>query len=228
LKNDKIPTLDELMAKITPENQHEEVGFDVVPVTVKIKRLRPDAVVPKYVYDGDAGFDLVAVENVIIEPGETKLVPTGLAVELPPGYELQIRPRSGVTLKTKLRVQLGTVDAGYRGEIGVIVDNIAQKERGIEDGINDWGELYVTTHEIKDRILHTVNGEKEVRPNEVYLRNTYIIRKGDRIAQGVITPFTTATFVEVDELSDTTRGVGGFGSTGVKSKSIVTKDEVIG
>ena len=97
-------------------------------LSVKIKRLHPDAVIPQYAHEGDAGFDLVAAADVIIEPGETALIPTGIAVELPPGYELQVRPRSGITLRTKLRVQLGTVDSNYRGEIGVIVDNIFDRD----------------------------------------------------------------------------------------------------
>ncbi|MGZ7151905.1 dUTP diphosphatase [Bacillus sp. BC08] len=90
---------------------------------VKIKRLR-DVELPKYARPGDSGFDLVAAEDTIIWPGETKVVQTGLAFEIPPRYELQVRPRSGMTRNTKLRVILGTVDSGYRGEVGVLVDNI--------------------------------------------------------------------------------------------------------
>ncbi len=93
-------------------------------MNVNIKRLSPDAQIPAYAHATDAGFDLVASEDVIIEPGWAELVPTGLAFEIPKGYEMQIRPRSGITLNTRLRVQLGTVDSGYRGEVGVIVDNI--------------------------------------------------------------------------------------------------------
>ncbi|MGN4578357.1 dUTP diphosphatase [Bacillus paranthracis] len=89
---------------------------------VKIKRVK-DVELPKYAKPGDSGFDLVAAEDTIIWPGETKVVPTGLAFEIPPGYELQVRPRSGMTRNTKLRVILGTVDSGYRGEVGVLVDN---------------------------------------------------------------------------------------------------------
>ncbi len=88
----------------------------------KIKRVR-DVELPRYAKPGDSGFDLVAAEDTIIWPGETKVVPTGLAFEIPPGYELQVRPRSGMTRNTKLRVVLGTVDSGYRGEVGVLVDN---------------------------------------------------------------------------------------------------------
>lgn len=89
---------------------------------IKIKRVR-DVELPKYAKLGDSGFDLVAAEDTIIWPGETKVVPTGLSFEIPPGFELQVRPRSGISRNTKLRVILGTVDSGFRGEVGVIVDN---------------------------------------------------------------------------------------------------------
>ncbi|PGC57590.1 dUTP diphosphatase [Bacillus wiedmannii] len=153
---------------------------------VKIKRLK-DVELPKYAKPGDAGFDLVAAEDTIIWPGETKVVQTGLAFEIPPGYELQVRPRSGMTRNTKLRVVLGTVDSGYRGEVGVIVDHIMSKDLGIR-----------------------FDKEKQE------FISASVIEKGTRIAQGVIAPVITAHFVEVDELSDSERGVGGFGSTGVK------------
>lgn len=170
-------------------------------MNVKIKRLHPDAVITQYAKPGDAGFDLVAVEDVIVEPGETVKVPTGLAFELPEGYELQIRPRSGITLKTKLRVQLGTVDAGYRGEIGVIVDNTA--ENAYENVAQ-----YLT---YVDGIDYRTNGD-------LYPNDTYLIRKGDRIAQGVIAPVAHVTFSEVYKLEESDRGANGFGSSGVKSE----------
>lgn len=144
---------------------------------VKIKRVK-DVELPRYAKPGDSGFDLVAAEDTIIWPGETKVVPTGLAFEIPPGYELQVRPRSGISRNTKLRVILGTVDSGFRGEVGVIVDNT---ERNL--GVN---------------------------------MKAHIIERGTRIAQGVIAPVVTANFVEVDKLSESDRGTGGFGSTGVK------------
>lgn len=144
---------------------------------VKIKRVK-DVELPKYAKSGDSGFDLVAAEDTIIWPGETKVVQTGLSFEIPPGYELQVRPRSGMTRNTKLRVVLGTVDSGYRGEVGVLVDNT---ERPIS--------LNMQAH---------------------------VIEKGTRIAQGVIAPVVTDHFVEVEELSVSERGVGGFGSTGTK------------
>jgi dUTP pyrophosphatase len=189
-------------------------------MNVKIRKLHPDAVVPTYAKPGDSGFDLVATADVIIEPGETALVPTGLAFEIPDGYELQIRPRSGVTLKTKLRVgnSPGTVDSSYRGEVKVIVDNIAERTYFVEDGVNEYGETYVTNREAFDRILHHIDGTEEIRFDEAYPRKTYIIRKGTRIAQGVIAPVIRARFEVTDELSETERGDGGFGSTGTKTE----------
>lgn len=153
---------------------------------VKIKRVK-DVELPRYAKPGDSGFDLVAAEDTIIWPGETKVVPTGLAFEIPPGYELQVRPRSGMTRNTKLRVVLGTVDSGYRGEVGVLVDHIMSKDLGVK-----------------------FDKEKQE------FVSASVIEKGTRIAQGVIAPVITANFVEADELSVSERGTNGYGSTGVK------------
>lgn len=146
-------------------------------VRVRVKKLQDDVALPKYARKGDAGFDLVAANDVIIEPGETIAVPTGLAFAVPEGYEIQVRPRSGLSLNTRLRVANapGTIDSGYRGELAVLLSN--------EDFIEDGGL-------------------------------TVIIRKGDRIAQGVLAEVPTASFEEVDELDETERGSKGFGSTG--------------
>lgn len=166
---------------------------------IRVKKLHPDAVIPTKAHADDAGFDLVAVEDVIIEPGETVLVRTGLAFELPKGFEMQVRPRSGISLKTKLRVVLGTVDSGFRGEVGVIVDNIAKDPCGN-----------------KSQYLTYIDGFDYRTDGEMYPNNTYLIRKGDRIAQAVIKTVEQAHFIEVDELDETERGEGGFGSSGVK------------
>jgi dUTP pyrophosphatase len=176
---------------------------------VKVKRLHPDAVIPQYAHSGDSGFDLVAVEDVIVEPGQTVKVRTGLAFEIPEGYEMQIRPRSGITTKTKLRVQLGTIDSGYRGEVSVMVDNIAQVIN-----MQVCGKSYVRTSSSRlsvDGREIWVLGDK---PQELLPIGTYLIRKGDRIGQAVIVPVIHAEITEVDELTDTERGSGGFGSTG--------------
>lgn len=92
-------------------------------IQLKVKKTHEDAVLPFYAKAGDAGFDLVTTEEVRLEPFSFGKAPIGLAFELPEGYELQIRNRSGVTSKSWLRVQLGTVDSGYRGEVSVMVDN---------------------------------------------------------------------------------------------------------
>lgn len=171
-------------------------------MNVKIKRLHPDAFTPRYARHGDAGFDLYSTEDVIIEPGETKLIPTGLAFEIPPGFEMQIRPRSGISLKTKLRVanSPGTIDSGYRGEVKVMFENIG------------CDEIYRDGRRI--RYVRNIN-ENGVKIDEYVLDGSYIIRKGDRIAQGVIAPVIRTEFEEVSVLSETERGVCGFGSTGI-------------
>lgn len=151
---------------------------------IRIKKLHPDAVIPKYATNGSSGFDLVALEDVFLAPGETKLVKTGLAVDVGPGYEMQVRPRSGLSLKTYLRVANapGTVDSDYRGEVCVIMTNTA-----LVGQIGHNAELYQKYCQIK---------------------------KGDRIAQGVICPVMLADIEVVDYLDETDRGAGGFGSTG--------------
>lgn len=190
-------------------------------INVKIKRLNENAVIPKYAHDYDAGFDLVATEDVIIEPGETKLIPTGLAFELPPDYEIQVRPRSGITLNTKLRVQFGTVDSAYRGEVGVIVDNISQVVYGDLDLNDPVFRPYESAH------IEGIDGKETTNHWYYYPQGTYIIRKGDRIAQAVIKPVEQASFIEVDTLSDTARGEGGFGSSGVTLDLDIDKDEIV-
>ena len=92
-------------------------------MNLKVKKLNPAATLPSYAREGDAGLDLFAVTGLVIEPGKSALVPTGIAIELPPGTEAQVRPRSGLALKHALTVlnTPGTVDEGYRGEVGVIL-----------------------------------------------------------------------------------------------------------
>ncbi|MFZ8864986.1 MAG: dUTP diphosphatase [Rickettsiales bacterium] len=130
-----------------------------------------------YATKGSAGIDLRANnENPeIIKPGETKLIPTGIAVALPKGYEAQIRPRSGLALKNSLTVlnTPGTIDSDYRGEIGIILINHGKKD--------------------------------------------YIVENGARIAQMVIAKYEQVELEFVQELDETKRGSGGFGSTGVKT-----------
>lgn len=162
-------------------------------VQIGFKRLSPDATIPTKAHPADSGFDLVASADVIIEPGETVIVPTGIAVQLPPGYEATVRPRSGVTSKTKLRVQLGTIDNGYAGEIGVIVDNIS----------ND------TWSNASRRIDNTYDDSTRGKSKG------YIVRKGDKLAQLVFTRLPDVEAVEVFDVGESARGASGFGSSGV-------------
>lgn len=167
-------------------------------VNVKIRKLHPDAVIPQYATAGAAAFDLVAVEDVIIAPGETKKVPLGLAFEIPEGYVMIVAMRSGIALKTKLRQPngIGVIDSDYRGEVAMMFDNI--------NIVASW-ENYVSNID-NSGAMYTLNE---------YPSGTYIIRKGDRVAQAFIQPLPRAEFTVVDTLSETDRGAGGFGSSGI-------------
>ena len=142
---------------------------------ILIKKLSKTAIVPKYETQGASGVDISANinEDLTLATNESTLVPTGIAVSIPQGFEIQIRPRSGLAAKKGISVlnTPGTIDADYRGEIKVILINHGNEP--------------------------------------------FIIRNGDRIAQMVVCPIVQAKFEQVDELNDTERGSGGFGSTGV-------------
>lgn len=136
---------------------------------------------PKYQKEGDSGFDFMANlledEEITIEPLKRAVVPTGLHFQIPIGFELQVRPRSGLALKHGITVlnTPGTVDSGYRGEVKVVLFNTGE--------------------------------------------DTFKIKNGDRIAQGVIAPVQikrTTKFITVNQLDDSDRGTGGFGSTGLQ------------
>ena len=158
-----------------------------------IEKCREDAVIPTYAHEGDAGMDLYAAEDVIIAPGKSVLVPTGLKMAIPVGYEVQIRPRSGISLKTTLRIPNapGTIDSGYRDEVNVIMYNCSVREDSLED------------------VPFTLNVKG-------CPHGTYKISKGDRIAQMVFAKVETCVVSEVSSVADigNDRG-GGFGSTGV-------------
>jgi|SRR5690554_523503 len=169
-----------------------------LPLEIGFKRLSENAVLPTKAHASDSGFDLYAAEDVIIEQGDTAVVKTDIAVVLPEGYEAQVRPRSGVTSKTKLRVQLGTIDNSYRGNIGVIVDNIAEDYCG--------NEMQYLTH---------IDGLDYRTDGALYPNETYLVRKGDRIAQLVVVPIPQTVAVEIDgDLTESERGDRGFGSSG--------------
>ena len=142
--------------------------------TVRIKRLAhgEGLALPAYATEGAAGMDVLSAEDVTLEPGARHAVATGLAVAIPPGYEIQVRPRSGLALKHGISVPNtpGTIDSDYRGELKVIL-------------INHGAEAFA-------------------------------IARGDRVAQLVLAPVTRGTWEEVEELDETARGAGGFGSTG--------------
>ncbi len=139
---------------------------------MKVQKLRDNAVVPHYAHPGDAGLDLFACETHVLAPGGRALVKTGIAIELPAGTEGQVRPRSGLAAKHAVTVlnAPGTVDEGYRGEVGVILIN--------------------------------------------HGREPFTVEPGMKIAQLVIQPVLRVAVEEAVALSDTTRGAGGFGSTG--------------
>lgn len=103
---------------------------------IRIKKLHPDAVLPHYAHgpEEDAGMDLRSVERIVLSPGVPQGVATGIGIELPPGFEAQVRPRSGVALKHAITVNFGTIDPGYRGEIKVVMFNLGRVDYVIEKG----------------------------------------------------------------------------------------------
>lgn len=170
-----------------------------VKVPVLIELLNENVKMPQYANIGDSGMDVYAQDEYTILPGETKLIPLGFKMVIPQGYEIQVRPRSGNSLKTKMRVANapGTVDASYRGELGVIVENIESPIKDIYYHFEDEGKVII------DSILHGAD---------------LTITKGMKIAQLVLVKVEEANLVKTSSISDyeTTRGEGGFGSTDKK------------
>lgn len=105
-------------------------------IRITVKKIDESANIPKYAHKGDSGFDLASTEQVTIIPGETKLISTGLSFQIPEGYEMQIRPRSGMSAKTKLRIcnSPGTIDSNYTGEVKIIAENTGHRPIFIEKG----------------------------------------------------------------------------------------------
>jgi len=136
---------------------------------LKVKRIHPDAKLPVYGHSGDAGLDLFAVADRDLAPGEVFAVPTGIQVAVPPSHVGLVWDKSGISLKGVHRLA-GVIDAGYRGEVQVVMINLGG--------------------------------------------TPFAIRKGMKIAQMLVQPVTSVTVVESDALDDTSRGEGGFGSTG--------------
>lgn len=166
---------------------------------VKLKMLDGGLPKPVYAKKGDAGFDLRATEDVEIHPGETVMVGTGIAVAIPDGYNGEVRPRSGIATKRMLAPinSPGTIDSGYRGEIMVPLHNFAPV---ILTDEYDWHAGYIPSAG-KDLQALNVGAIQHVK-------------RGERIAQLVITPCVNAELVEVEELDGTERGATGFGSSG--------------
>jgi dUTP pyrophosphatase len=105
-------------------------------IKIKIERIDKSANIPKYAHKGDSGFDFASIESITLAPGETKLISTGLSFEIPEGYELQVRPRSGMSAKSKFRIANapGTVDSNFRGEVKIIAENTGHRPIFIEKG----------------------------------------------------------------------------------------------
>ncbi|NLX64404.1 MAG: aminotransferase [Clostridiaceae bacterium] len=162
-------------------------------VDVYVEVIREGVRLPFYANPYDAGMDVCAAEDTIIEPGQTVIIPTGLKFAIPEGYEIQVRPRSGISLRTPLRLanSPGTIDAGYRDELGIIVHNSS-----IASNVK--------------------NGEYLTLDSKGNQQGTYIVRKGERIAQLVLAEVPRMNLILVDSVKDigTDRG-GGFGSTGI-------------
>lgn len=159
---------------------------------IGFKKVHPDAVIPKYAHEGDAGMDVYAINDELISLNEPTIVKTGLVAEIPDGYEIQVRPRSGLATKGVTVFNTpGTIDSNYRGEIGVILYAVKGNVSFSGGSIDENGRYK--------------NEEKKM----------FSINKGDRIAQLVVAPVTKCEPVEVLEVSETDRGTGGFGSTGV-------------
>lgn len=183
------------MLGITYNALAEAEGVAKKSILIPIELCHENAKIPTYAHLTDSGMDVYALEDITIAPGETAIVPTGLKVAIPAGYELQVRPKSGRCAKSKLRIANtpGTIDAGYRDEIGIIVDNIEPfiKEAKMDEN----GRLY-----------------------EVLFGSSHTIGKGEKFAQLVLCEVPKAIFYEVEHVSDIANDGrnGGFGSTGLK------------
>lgn len=171
----KMPTESELGFALLRLVQEGLVGMttNTRGPLIKFKRLHEKATIPKYAKDGDAGADVKSVEDVLIPAKGRRLVRLGFAIEIEPGWEVQVRPKSGLAANNGITVlnTPGTIDSGYRGECKVIMANLSSKD--------------------------------------------YKVEAGAKVAQFVVKRAPQAHFEEVDELSDSNRGTGGFGSTGV-------------
>ncbi len=193
LSSQKISFLKQLLG-MTFNCISETAGVAKKTIMIPIEFCHENAKMPAYAHLTDAGMDIYALEDITIAPGETKLVPTGIKMAIPPGYEIQVRPKSGRTLKTKLRIANapGTIDSSFRGELGVIIDNI-------------------------DPPIKEIQIDEDGRATGFLYGSSYTIGKGEKFAQLVLSEVPKASFYEVDSVGaiGEDRG-GGFGSTGLK------------
>ena len=177
-------------------NETQGIAKRIIPIPVEL--CHENAQLPQYAHVTDAGMDVYAVEDVTIAPGETKLVRTGIKLAIPTGYEIQVRPKSGRALKTKMRVanSPGTIDSDYRDEVCVIIDNIEPKIKDLTYDFDEKGRPIITS------ILHG---------------DAMYINAGEKFAQLVLkeqpkaAPYRVESVMGIGE----NRG-GGFGSTGLK------------
>lgn len=164
-------------------------------ILIPFEICRTGAKAPTYAHLTDSGMDVYAVEDITIAPGETVVVPTGIKMAIPAGYEIQVRPKSGRCVKSKLRIANtpGTIDAGYRDEIGIIIDNIEPFIK--EAKMDDTGRLY-----------------------EILFGSSHTIAAGEKFAQLVLCEVPKAILYEVENVGEIANDgrKGGFGSTGDK------------
>ena len=167
-------------------------------VTIQVEKCSEDTKIPTYARVGDAGMDIYSTEEITLAPGEKKLIGTGIKVAIPEGYEIEVVPKSGIALRTGLKVSNspGTIDSGYRDEIKVIVENSDPSIKDIEYTFDD------NRNPVIKSILHG---------------KSYTIEKGQKIAQIILKEVPMINFQEVKNISEISgdRG-GGFGSTGLK------------
>ena len=169
---------------------------------LKYKRKNGSIKIPKYATKKSSCFDLYAAEDAVVKPNETVIVNTGVVFEPPEGYGIMLYPRSGISSKTPLRFanSVGVIDNDYRGEVKILLENAKSKDA-------------------KQRVVPsymTVDGE--VVENDYKFgflpEGTVVVKKGDRIAQAMLTKVEQVKLVSTKELTDTERGDGGLGSTG--------------
>ena len=181
---------------VTAVNDTEGISKRLVPTAFEL--CNENAKLPQYAHTSDSGADVFALEDITVKPGETVLVPTGLKVAIPVGYEIEVRPKSGRCVKTKLRIANtpGTIDQEYRDEIKVIIENIEPR--------------------IKD-----ITVDEDGKVTSILYGGDYTIGKCEKFAQLVLKESPKMAIYRVDKVSEITEGDrnGGFGSSSIYDKS---------